>query len=44
MSRRRTFALALLVSAAVALTGVGSVPAAIAPTVVTIQFDDGTAD
>jgi peptidoglycan/xylan/chitin deacetylase (PgdA/CDA1 family) len=44
MSRRRSFALALLVSAAVALNGGGSVPAATAPTVVTIQFDDGTAD
>lgn len=43
----RTSSLAALVSAGlalVALSGAGSVPAATAPTVVTIQFDDGTAD
>jgi peptidoglycan/xylan/chitin deacetylase (PgdA/CDA1 family) len=42
--KRRTFVLAVLVSTAVALAGAGSAPAATAPTVVTIQFDDGTAD
>jgi peptidoglycan/xylan/chitin deacetylase (PgdA/CDA1 family) len=44
VTRRRSFALALVLSAALALAGAGSGPAATAPTVVTIQFDDGTAD
>jgi peptidoglycan/xylan/chitin deacetylase (PgdA/CDA1 family) len=42
--KRRTFVLAVVVSAGLALAGAGSGPAATAPTVVTIQFDDGTAD
>jgi len=41
---RRILVLAAVVSAASLLAGAGSSPAATAPTVVTIGFDDGTAD